>query len=104
MSNNNKPISFFVRNGNLNTVDSKRWKDELDYQLSQPGWQGSAVSAAEQLNSFKVIDYSAYQKAIEALRLARFHWFRELEYGTTHGAEAIRCIDLILKELGEKSE
>lgn len=62
------PRRFWVRNGSVNAVDRKTWRDEIDSCKSHPGWVGTAITFSEELGSrdgLKVIEESAYTKLVQ---------------------------------------
>lgn len=89
---------FYVRNGILNNIDRKKWKDEIDCQLSKNGWHGSAISSFPEENSLCVIEEIAYYKAIQTLKKIANEDFR--------GNRPQSAVDAYntLKELGELNE
>jgi hypothetical protein len=61
------PREFWVKNGKLNKVDQPKYRDEIGYNLQQPSWMGSAITANKGLgerDGLKVVEHYAY----EALR------------------------------------
>jgi hypothetical protein len=58
------PREFWVKNGKLNKVDQPKYRDEIGYNLQQPSWMGSAITANKGLgerDGLKVIEYFAYE-------------------------------------------
>ena len=63
-----KAREFWVKNGRLNAIDRKIYKDEIDHSLRMPGWQGSAItSIPQESGALHVIEHSAFQSAVEMI-------------------------------------